>query len=178
MKISLVAIIIICSVLALCAWALSMATEYGPGPIVHQPTWPSGLAGVLNSHERAYGYWVGYSEDHIFYTGSPAEFRSFVRRLSELNGAPIAVIIHDQPGFANRLSGDSTPIPFDWEIAIARDPKGRASEAEINVHLWTGRHIRMSDVRVPKGVVILRTTGADAVKSIMSKIPIKKAPAR
>jgi hypothetical protein len=156
MKNFLITIMVTTFILMLCAWALSMATEYGPGPIVHQPTWPAGLAGVLNSQEREYGYWVGFSADHIYYSGSSAKFDAFIGELSSLQGTPITLVLHDGPGSAARL-GDSSKrrFAFDWEVSVERDSKGRASQADITVDLWLGGHVRQDKMCVPSGITVL-----------------------
>ena len=157
MKNFLITIMVTPFILMLCAWALSMATEYGPGPIVHQPTWPAGLAGVLNSQDRVYGYWVGSSEDYVYYTGDTAEFEAFIGQLSALRGVPVTLVLHDGPGYAHRLGDNSRRrFAFDWEVSIERDSEGRASQADITVDLWLGRHVRLREIKVPKCVVILR----------------------
>jgi hypothetical protein len=163
MKNFLITIMVTACILMLCAWALSMATEYGPGPIVHQPTWPAGLAGVLNSQEREYGYWVGFSADHIFYSGDSAEFAAFIGRLAALRGIPVMLVLHDGPGFAGRLGDNSKRrFAFDWEVSVERDSKGRASQADITVDLWLGGHVRQDKISVPRGITILRAEDRQA----------------
>ena len=157
MKNFLIAIMVTAFILALCAWALSMATEYSPGPIVHQPTWPAGLAGVLNSQDREYGYWVGFSADHIFYSGNSAEFEAFIGQLSALRSTPLTLVLHDGPGLTGRPGDNSKRrFAFDWEVSVERDSEGRASQADITVDLWLGRRVSLRQINVPKCVVILR----------------------
>lgn len=161
MKNFLITIMVTACILALCVWALSMATEYGPGPIRHQPSWPAGLAGVLNSHERVYGYWVGHSEDHIYYAGNATEFNAFIQRLYALEGAPITLAVHGRPGSAARLGGDhDSRFGFDWDVTVKRD-RGN-NHTDIAVGLWLGGNIKRA-VGVPANVANLHSDGRAAL---------------
>ena len=159
MKKAVVTIMVVGLTLSCCASLLSLAMEYRSEPVTQQPTWPDGLADLLNSRERVYGYFVNFS-DYFYYSGDAKAFNSFVERYSKLQGTPLIVILHYGRGVTGSFDpkGETT-IPFDWKVSVdvlpglagaARGPSPRAARVE----LWLGGQVDLKEVQIPLNVIL------------------------
>ena len=143
--------------------ALPLAEIRRPGiPVQQRPSWPNGLADLLNSGGQVYGYYLNW-DDHFFFAGDTEDFNEFLQRCAKLKGGPTKLILH--PGQGNRdtfekryLPSDGT-IRFDWKVTVPQLVEWDktklpasvrvTSSGEITVELWLGGQVDLSKVEVP-----------------------------
>ena len=144
-------------ILACSTCAFSLAMEYGPEPIVQPSSWPEGLADVLNSKSRVYGYLVN-SQDLLYYSGDAATLNSFIKQLSELKDTPLTLVLHPGRGVTTTLM-EKSAIDYDWMVALTpqwstgplpHTPAGAIAKIE----LWLGGNVALDKVVVPLNIEV------------------------
>ncbi len=104
-------------------WCISvfpMGGEHPAGvPMGQQPDWPAGLADLLNSAGRVYGYWVN-ANDWFFYAGDTDDFNDFLKRYSKLKDTPLTFVLHSARGKTGHLGYGEEKIDYDWEVKLFR----------------------------------------------------------
>ena len=137
--------------------------------------WPKGMEALVNATNRVWGYAVN-AEDTFFFSGGAPELTAFLRGYSRLEGIEDRrLILHDGIGEA-KAPWENTGRPCDWKVYLC--PKGwhnaavlleqRTNSVEViqkagkepgyvvEVHFWTGGHIAINQLDVPKNVVVER----------------------
>jgi hypothetical protein len=142
-----------------CTAAFSAYEQHPPGvPIRQEKSWPAGLADLLNSGGRVYGFW-GFAYDAFFYAGDDEDFNEFVKRYAELKDTPLTLVLHSGQG-RTRIPGKT--IQFDWEVKARRgwrpvapgDP-GKAKPGYIvTAEAWLGGGLKLDELSVPLNVEV------------------------
>jgi hypothetical protein len=139
--------------------------------------WPKGLADLVNTTNRAYGYWVNF-ESIFFFSGTAADFSDFLREYSKIE--PVVkhqLILHE--GAPEYKSPFVKELPaFDWELYACRKGvvdvskmlhEGATNSTEelrriaqnsnyvMQVNFWIGGRIPFEQVSVPQNVAVERT---------------------
>jgi hypothetical protein len=164
---SVIALIVICLMVAFAVSAYAMASEYSKkNPFVGDPAWPDGLESLLNSKARVYGYWCN-SVDTLYCSGNTEAFSRFLLAYSKVELPGHTLTIHSERGTAKTLIGGKK-IGFDWTVTVERSssPPGVTSQAPaVTVDLWAGE-VRRDKITVPKNVDVFGAgASADSVKT-------------
>ena len=145
-------------ILACSTCAFSLAAEYGPESIAQQPSWPEGLADVLNSKSRVYGYFFN-SQDFFYYSGDAATFNSFIKRLSELKDLPLTLILHPGRGVTTTLMDKKATVDYDWMVALTPTwstgpPPHTPVGAIAKIELWLGGNVALDRIVVALSIEV------------------------
>jgi hypothetical protein len=138
--------------------------------------WPKGMDNLVDTTNRVHGFFVN-SENLFFFSGSSADFTTFLRNYSQIQGIEKhRLILHDGIGEA-KSPWDKAGRSCDWKLFgcpkswlnLAAVQKGTnsnevfasmAKEAAkdtnyvLEVHFWTGGHIAFDRVSIPKNVEV------------------------
>jgi hypothetical protein len=159
---------------------LAAANIYGTGSdhstnAIVEPSWPKGMAELVNTTNRVHGYWVTAS-DVFFFQGGTNEFNAFLQAYSKIDGIDDhQLILHEGIGDA-KSPWEKTPRACDWELfGIPKRwlevskvvPQGtntlaalQAAAATTNyvlrVEFWTGGKIAFDQIKVPENVKVVR----------------------
>ena len=136
-------------------------------PVHSQPGWPSGLADLLNSPGRVYGYWIN-GIDHYYYAGDTNAFNEFVRQYAELKGVLLRLTVHPARAKEKRL--DDRKIQYDWKVRVdGRSPREDPRDF-VSMEVWLGGQIELARMKVPADIKVegsgevLRSTGAVSIE--------------
>lgn len=138
---------------------LGLCGDYSNGEAVDEPGWPAGMKYLANSMNRIGGLFVN-SEDVFFYSGTVAELNEFLSDYSKVG--PIQkhqIILHAGAGETCSVSRKERHS-CDWKLAgcqLASPSKqfvrtAASLEYNLEVHLWTGGRIALTDVVVPENI--------------------------
>ena len=142
-------------------------------PITGATNWPAGLESLINTTNRVHGYFVN-AADCYFFSGDAAAFTSFLRdysRLPEIESKRL--ILHEGTGEA-KSAWEKEHRACDWKLYVcpkgwhnlaalsqqgtnsveALQKAGKETGYIVEVHFWTGGHIALDQVDVPKGVEV------------------------
>jgi len=143
--------------------AFPMRRVYSPGvPMGQQPDWPAGLADLLNSAGRVYGYWVN-ANDWFFYAGDTDDFNEFLKRYSKLEDAPLTLVLHPGKGETGHLGDPQKKTEYDWELKVFHrgwhpeappDPTVTKQGYVIKVEVWLGGAPELDEISVPPNVKV------------------------
>jgi hypothetical protein len=160
MRTAVIAAVIAGVILTCCAYAFPMAAEYRSRTMVQQPSWPEGLADLLNSQTLAYGYWVN-SLDYFYYAGDTKAFNEFLERYAKLpmpqligREATRTLVLH--VGAAETKNFDGKPVACDWLVKGSNfgafGPEGKALPAGLELEVWVGCHVQLDQLKVPLNI--------------------------
>jgi hypothetical protein len=167
-------VVIGCAVLLASKQAFALGSDYpNDKPVTGSTNWPNGLERLVNATNRVHGYFVN-AEDIFFFSGNAPALTAFLRDYSRLPGVDShRLILHDGTGAA-KSPWEKTGRVCDWKLYAC--PKGwhnvaalsksgtnsvealRTAAKEpgyvVEVHFWTGRHIALDQIDIPKNVVV------------------------
>ncbi len=136
-------------------------------PVVAQPGWPAGLADLLNSPGRVYGYWMN-GRDDFYYAGDTQAFNAFIAEYARLDGTAGTLTVHPGQGDEQRLKERN--IRYDWVVAVGgRTRSGEDNRARVDV--WLGGQIEGDKMRVPSNV---KVEGSDEVQQSTGAVSIER----
>jgi hypothetical protein len=148
--------LVICAVVVAAWRAFGLGSDYQNGqPVGGTSAWPEGLKELVNITNRTHGFLVN-AEDVFFFSGNAANFSTFLRDYSKLQGIEKhRLLLHQGEGEAKSPWG-KTGKACDWKLSacpnawLARD--GRTNGFVLEVHFWTGGKIVLDQVIVPNNV--------------------------
>jgi hypothetical protein len=135
---------------------------------------------LVNSTNRVHGYsWD--ASDIAFFSGSASNLTSFLRDYARIEGIEAhRLILHEGVGEAKSLSVTNSR-PCDWKLfgcpkrwldwaALTSTQRTNSNEAlqrqaaeimkhsgyDLEIHFWTGGHIALDEVSVPKNVTVTK----------------------
>lgn len=144
----------------------------------HQPVtagyqWPSGMPSLVNTSNLVHGFCVN-AEDVFFFSGSATNFTAFLEDYSRIQGIEKhCLILHGGTGEAKSPWSTNGQV-CDWKLYgcpkswynLGKLPdtssidvlKKAASESGyiLQVHFWTGGHIALDQVIIPKNIEVTR----------------------
>src|ERR1035437_808713 len=89
-----------CLVIFGCWNSSGAATGYANDEKLDLPSWPEGMANLVNTTNRVRGYWCN-TEVELFFCGSTTNFLSFLQDYSKFQGIRAnRLILHDGIGVA------------------------------------------------------------------------------
>ena len=150
---------------------------------VAEPSWPKGMADLVNTTNRIGGLWMN-AEDIFFFSGTAANFSAFLAAYAAVG--PVdqhRFILHEGAGEAYSLGGGNRR-PCDWELfgcpkswlaghaamaqgtnaITARNLAANATNYVLEVHFWTGGKIPVDQLTIPPNVEL----AGDCFKSFES----------
>jgi hypothetical protein len=164
--------VFVCAFIITALNAFGLGSEYPkdrPVTGAQISSWPTGMLELVDSPSRIYGFWVN-SEEIFFFSGMATNFSEFLQAYSQIQGVEKhRLILHDGTGKAK--SPWQTPgRSCDWKVYGC--PKGwhnlgtlkgtnsveviqKAAKEPgyiLEVHFWTGGHIALDQVIIPKNV--------------------------
>ena len=163
-----------CALLLACTDAFALGSDYPKEqPVPGSTNWPKGLSALVNSTNRVWGFFVN-AEDIFFFSGDRSELTAFLQKYSRLDGLESRrLILHEGIGEA-KSPWEKTGRPCDWKLYVC--PKGwhnlgvllkqGTNSVEVlqkaakepgyvaEVHFWTGGHIALNQLDIPKAVVV------------------------
>jgi hypothetical protein len=145
------AILSLAGMLVALVWSLSafpLAIELPPGRPVGGR---SPLADLLNSGGRVYGI-SGFGATYHYFSGDTKDFNRFLEGYAKLEGSARTLVLHPEQGSVRALGGGDESIAFDWRVTIWR--VGGAAARGPLLELWVGRHVELSEVKVPGNVSV------------------------
>jgi hypothetical protein len=168
------AVLIACNIGQLCRDSFALSSTFSGN--ASGADWPKGLAELVNTTNRVYGFWVN-SESMFFFSGSAADFTVFLQDYAKIE--PVVkheLILHD--GAPEHKSPFAKDVPaFDWELYAC--PKGwidvgnmvregktnsieelrsvaQNSNYIMKVDFWIGGRVPFEQVRIPQSVEVKR----------------------
>jgi hypothetical protein len=143
---------------------------------------PAGLNELINRPGRVHGYFVN-EEDRFFYAGSAQDLTAFLEKYAELKGIVAhRLTIHAGKSVAKSPWDKGDGKPCDWMLevgneswrGIAADASKKPDEASkkpdpqqstqiVEMHIWTDGAIKVADLKVPKGVEVVREAAPKSV---------------
>jgi hypothetical protein len=165
------------SVIIGCVIALAGGNVFGMGgdhpndrPVA-EPSWPKGMADLVNTTNRIGGLWVN-AEDIFFYSGTATNFSAFLAAYAAVE--PVdqhRLVLLEGAGEAYSLGGGNRR-PCDWELfgcpkswlvghaamaegtnaIAAREQAARDTNYVLEVHFWTGGKIPVDQLTIPQNV--------------------------
>ena len=144
-------------------------------PVSGSNQWPSGMSGLVDTTNRVHGFFVN-AEDLFFFSGTATNFTVFLEDYSRIQGIEKhCLILHDGTGDA-KSPWSTNALPCDWKLygcpkswhnlATLQGTnsvevlKKAASESGyvLEVHFWTGGHIALNQVSIPKNIEVRKET--------------------
>jgi hypothetical protein len=174
--------ILICAFLIMTSDVFGLGSDYPndmPVTGAQIKSWPDGMLNLVDSPNRVHGFWEN-SEEIFFFSGSATNFSAFLQAYSQIQGIDKhCLILHDGTGEA-KSPWQTTGRSCDWQIYGC--PKGwhnlialkgtnsfevtqKAAKEPgyiLEVHFWTGGHIALDQVSIPKISKLRRTNHYDA----------------
>jgi hypothetical protein len=148
------------TVIALRAQALG--GDYRNDQHVDNPSWPKGMAALVNTTNRIGGLWVN-AEDTFFFAGSKTNFTLFLEDYSKIAGIKPRLILHAGAGEAFDLGGGNRR-PCDWSVHggsaawinlhAGVKPNTNDINFVLEVNFWTGGKIPFDRASVPTNIEI------------------------
>jgi hypothetical protein len=138
-------------------------------PVGQPPQWPRGMADMLNSPNRVYGFFFNFG-DSFFFAGDAQDFNDFVRHYAGLEGVSHRLIL--LPGRGKTGLFDRGRIGFDWAVSMSFYLQEGKPVGDAGVSLWVDGQVELEKVEVPANVVV--QAGGDSGK-IMGFISAREA---
>ncbi len=171
-----VATALLFAALTWCAQAFPLMGEHMAGfPVGRNPQWPEGLADVLNSPGRVYGFFDNFL-DLYFFAGDTDDFNDLLKRYSKVEGIPLKLVLHQGQGKTGTFGRDQ--IPFDYELAMSFWIQHGKPVCSAAVGLWVGGEVELDKVEVPPNVVVETTVNLEDHQEIARFISDQKATRR
>jgi len=165
------AVIIACVIALAGGNVFGMGGDYPNDRPVAEPSWPKGMADLVNTTNRIGGLWVN-AEDFFFYSGTATNFSVFLAAYAAVE--PVdqhRLVLHEGAGEAYSLGGGNRR-PCDWELfgcpksrlvghaamaqgtnsTAARQEAARDTNYVLEVHFWTGGKIPVDQLTIPQNV--------------------------
>jgi hypothetical protein len=164
--------------IAACTIVLAASNVFGLGSDYptnesSNPSWPKGMAELVNVTNRVHGFWVN-SEDIFFFSGSATNLASFLETYSQIQGIEKhLLVLQDGVGEA-KSPWEKTGRSCDWELYGC--PRGWLNLGKISsqgtnsveaiqqaakdtnyfleVHFWTGGKIALDQLVIPQNVEV------------------------
>lgn len=156
-----------------CGHVFGLGADHPNGqPVPASKEWPKDLEKLVNATNRVHGFWVN-SEDVFFYSGQAGAFSEFLRNYSLVGGIEKRrLILHSGVGEAKspwQNIGQSCDwklyfCPRGWHNLATRSKPDASVETRqkaaqetgyvVEVHFWTGGHIALDQVSIPKNVEV------------------------
>ena len=152
--------------MALIGWALACSCEQALGlggdhpngqPARSNGNWPNGMEDLVNITNRVHGFFVN-DQDVFFFSGSVTNFTQFLQQYSKIQGIVDThrLVLHEGAGEA-KSPWEKVGRSCDWKLYGRGNgwKAGVITNYVLEVHLWTGGHIALEKVVVPKNVEIV-----------------------
>jgi len=166
----------------MCPRAFALGGEHAPGQPVSCSLWPAGLADVVNSTNRVYGYFLN-ADDYFFFSGGSAALNRFLAKCSSLEGTPVTVVLQSGPGKVAKFHEKEPSVVYDWKLSTLNradhrnEPgvQGRPGLGKyvLMVEVHVGGRIPLRDLKVPGNVEL--KAGQAATAEVSSYI-LKQRP--
>ena len=172
-------LLILCALIIAALDVFALGSDYPDGKLVagaQLKTWPAGMEGLVNSPTRVHGFWVN-SEEIFFFSGTATNFTEFLQTYSKIQGIEKhCLILHDGKGVA-KSPWQTNGSPCDWQIygcpkgwhnlmtlkgTNSVEAKQKAAKGPgyiLEVHFWTGGHIALDQVSIPKNIKVQKGGG-------------------
>jgi hypothetical protein len=158
--------------MALAGWnVFGMGGDHPDDRPVAEPSWPKGMAELVNTTNRIGGLWVN-AEDFFFFSGTATNFSAFLAAYAAVG--PVdqhRLVLLAGAGEAYSLGGGNRR-PCDWELfgcpkawlvghaamaqgtnsITAREQAARDANYVLEVHFWTGGKIPVDQLTIPPNV--------------------------
>ena len=127
-------------------------------PVNNNPSWPKGMAKLVNTTNRVHGFFVN-AEDIFFFSGSATNLTAFLADYSQMQGVEKhRLILHEGVGEA-KSPWEKTGRACDWKLYGC--PKGWLNLATLDSHATNSLELaQQANQGTNYGHVFVGTNGA------------------
>lgn len=155
--------------------ALPLMGDHMAGfPVGQPPQWPDGMAYVLNSPGRVYGFFFNFG-DMFNFVGDAQDFNHFLEGYAKLKEIDPVLTLHSGRGEANQHFGGGK-FPFDWVISLSGYLQEGKRVCSASLSAWVGGQIELSELKVPENIKLQGGGNEEIAKFIAAHEARRTAP--
>lgn len=162
-----------CTIILAASNVFGLGSDY-PTNESSNPSWPKGMAELVNVTNRVHGFWVN-SEDIFFFSGSATNLASFLETYSKIQEIEKHLLVLQDGVGEVKSPWEKTGRFCDWKLYGC--PKGwlnlgkmssqgtnsveaiqqaaKDTNYVLEVHFWTGGKIALDQLVIPQNVEVI-----------------------
>ena len=152
-----------------------LGSDYFTNDVAQLPSWPKGMAELVNVTNRVHGFFVN-ENDLFFFQGGVADLNSFLQAYSKIEGIEGHELdVHEGVGDA-KSPWEKVPLACDWSLTGCPKSWSKVHELSaqgtnsvetlraaskvtgyvLTVNFWTDGRIAFDQIKVPENVKVIR----------------------